>query len=80
MATVFACDKDSESMLVSYTSQPILAFWFHEAMESTRTLSSIKVEPNSVDSRSSERRDSAGRFSAMILLLKSMDELNLLVW
>jgi hypothetical protein len=46
MAAVFACNKDSESILVSYTSQPILAFWFHEAMESTRTLSSIRVEPN----------------------------------
>jgi hypothetical protein len=37
MAKVSVCDNRRESMLVSYTSEPILAFWFHEAMESTRT-------------------------------------------
>jgi hypothetical protein len=62
-------------MLVSYFSEPILAFGAMKQWRERGLLSFIDVTANSVDSRNSERRG-LGRELAMILLLKSVDELN----
>jgi hypothetical protein len=75
MATVYACDKDRESMLVSYSSEPILAFGAMKQWKG-RGLGPLLKSIRTALIRGIVKEGAMGEISAMILLLKSMDELN----
>jgi hypothetical protein len=75
MATVYACDQKREAMLVSYYSEPILAFG------ATMQWNKYGLRPLLKSLRTALIRGivsegTLGEISAMILLLKSMDELD----
>jgi hypothetical protein len=60
MATVYACDQKREAMLVSYYSEPILAytgFWCNDAMEQKWTSSFTEIATNSINTGVSDGRD-----------------------
>jgi hypothetical protein len=74
MATVYACDKERESVLVSYISEPILAFGAMKQW-SIRGLGPLLKSVRTALIRGLVNEGTLGEISAMILLLKSMDEL-----
>jgi hypothetical protein len=75
MATVYACDKATDSMLVSYFSEPVQAFG--AMMEwKKRGLDPLLKSMRSALIRGLVNEGTLGEISAMILLLNSMDELN----
>jgi hypothetical protein len=75
MATVHACDKARESMLVSYISEPILAFGAMKQWNK-RGLCPLLHSIRSALIRGIVNEGTLGEITAMILLLKSMDELD----
>jgi hypothetical protein len=75
MATVYLCDKRRESMLVSYVSEPVLAFGAKKEW-GIRGLCPLLKSIRAALLGGIVNEGTLGEISAMILLLKSMDELN----
>jgi hypothetical protein len=75
MATVYVCDNARESMLVSYVSEPILAFGAMKQWNE-RGLCPLLRRIRAVLIRGIVNKGTLGEISAMVLLLKTTDLLD----
>ena len=75
MVTVYLCDKAREAMLVSYISEPVLAFGAMKQWNE-QGLCPLFMSFRAALLRGVVNEGTLGEISAMILMLKSMDVLN----